>query len=80
VTLRTNSKLHANRCVSKVRIALGEHDPWLRAVGHKYDSLSFPHFETMIVSVAGAPCPKNRLVGMAIGNETGRAASKPMRR
>jgi hypothetical protein len=39
-------------------IALKEHDPGLRAVGHKYDSWSFPYFETMIVSVAGAPCQK----------------------
>jgi len=52
-------------------IALGEHDPGLRVVGHKYDSWSFPHFETIIVSVAGAPCQKNSLVGMAVANETG---------
>jgi hypothetical protein len=57
-------------------IALGEHDPGLSAVGHKYDSLSFPHFETMIVSVAGAPRQKTSLVGMAIADETGQLRNR----
>ena len=69
-------RLVVSRRSHRPRHRLGEHDPGLRAVGHKYDSLSSPHLETMIVSVAGAPCQKTSLVGMAIANETGQLRNR----
>ena len=41
-------------------------------LGHKDDSWSFPHFDTITVSVADAPRPKEILVVMAIADGGGR--------
>jgi len=38
------------------------------AIGHKDDSWSFPHFDTITVSVADAPRPNEILVVMAIAD------------
>jgi hypothetical protein len=37
-------------------------------LGHKDDSWSFPHFDTITISVADAPRPDEILVVMAIAN------------
>jgi hypothetical protein len=51
-------------------------------LGHKDDSWSFPHFDTMTVSVADAPRPNEILVVMAIadgGRLQNRCGSEPIR-
>src|SRR5271167_4521666 len=51
-------------------------------LGHKDDSWSFPHFDTITVSVADAPRPNEILVVMAIadgGRLQNRCGSEPIR-
>jgi hypothetical protein len=51
-------------------------------LGHKDDSWSFPHFDTITVSVADAPRPNEILVVMAIadgGRLRNRCGSEPIR-
>jgi hypothetical protein len=51
-------------------------------LGHKDDSLSFSHFDTITVSVADAPRPKEILVVMAIadgGRLQNRCGTEPIR-
>src|SRR6201993_4934954 len=51
-------------------------------LGHKDDSWSFPHFDTMTVSVADAPRPNEILVVMAIadaGRLQNRCGTEPIR-
>jgi hypothetical protein len=51
-------------------------------LGHKDDSWSFPHFDTITVSAADAPRPNEILVVMAIANGgrlQNRCGSEPIR-
>jgi Amino acid synthesis len=51
-------------------------------LGHKDDSWSFPHFDTITVSVADAPRPDEILVVMAIadgGRLCNRCGTEPIR-
>jgi len=51
-------------------------------LGHKDDSWSFPHFDTITVSVADAPRPNEILVVMAIadgGRFQNRCGTEPIR-
>jgi hypothetical protein len=51
-------------------------------LGHKDDSWSFPHFDTITVSVADAPRPDEILVVMAIadgGRLRNRCGTEPIR-
>jgi hypothetical protein len=51
-------------------------------LGHKDDSWSFPHFDTITVSVADAPRPEEILVVMAIadgGRLRNRCGTEPIR-
>jgi Amino acid synthesis len=51
-------------------------------LGHKDDSWSFPHFDTITVSVADAPRPDEILVVMAIadgGRLRNRCSTEPIR-
>jgi hypothetical protein len=51
-------------------------------LGHKDDSWSFPHFDTITVSVADAPRPNEILVVMAIadaGRLRNRCGTEPIR-
>jgi hypothetical protein len=51
-------------------------------LGHKDDSWSFPHFDTITVSVADAPRPSEILVVMAIadrGRLQNRCGTEPIR-
>src|ERR1700752_368818 len=51
-------------------------------LGHKDDSWSFPHFDTMTVSVADAPRPNEILVVMAVadgGRLRNRCGTEPIR-
>ena len=51
-------------------------------LGHKDDSWSFPHFDTITVSVADAPRPNEILVVMAIadgGRLRNRCGAEPIR-
>jgi Amino acid synthesis len=52
------------------------------ALGHKDDSWSFPHFDTITVSVADAPRPDEILVVIAIadgGRIRNRCGTEPIR-
>jgi hypothetical protein len=52
-------------------------------LGHKDDSWSFPHFDTITVSVADAPRPDEILVAIAIadgGRLRNRCGTEPIRR
>jgi hypothetical protein len=51
-------------------------------LGHKDDSWSFPHFDTITVSVADAPRPEEILIVMAItdgGRLRNRCGTEPIR-
>ena len=50
-------------------------------LGHKDDSWSFPHFDTITVSVADSPRPNEILVVMAIadGGRLRRCGTEPIR-
>jgi hypothetical protein len=66
---------------SNVKVAAAGASPDV-PLGHKDDSWSFPHFDTITVSVAGAPRPDEILVVMAIadgGRLRNRCGTEPIR-